>query len=68
MVTEILPTTAALGTTAFNCSVDTNVTDGEASAPNFTVAPGAKYVPLIVTELPVIPEDGVNELSVGEYA
>ena len=51
VVTEIFPTAAPLGTTAFSCVPDTNVTEGEASPANFTVAPGAKWVPLIVTVL-----------------
>jgi hypothetical protein len=65
VVTAILPVTAPLGTTAFSCVPETNVTDGEASAPNFTFASGAKCVPLIVTVLPVIPSWGLNEPQVG---
>lgn len=32
---------------------------------NFTALAPLKYVPVIVTELPVIPESGENELTVG---
>jgi hypothetical protein len=65
VVTEIFPGTAPFGTTALSCTLETNVTDGEASAPNLTVAPGTKFVPLIVTELPVIPAAGLKEPTVG---
>ena len=65
VVTEILPVTAPFGTTALIWVPDTNVTVGEAFAPNLTVAPGTKPVPLIVTVAPVIPEVGVNEVIFG---
>ena len=65
VMTEILPVTAPVGTVALIWVPDTNVTVAEAVAPNLTVAPGTKLVPLIVTVLPVIPEVGVNELTVG---
>jgi hypothetical protein len=65
VVTEIFPGTAPSGTTAFSCVADTNVTDGETSPPNLTVAPGARCVPLIVTVLPVLPDAGENESTVG---
>jgi hypothetical protein len=65
VVTEILAVTAPFGTTALIWVPDTNVTEAEATVPNLTVAPVTKFVPLIVTVLPVIPEVGVNELTVG---
>jgi hypothetical protein len=65
VVTEILAVTAPFGTTALIWVPETNVTEAEATVPNLTVAPGAKFVPLIVTVLPVIPEVGVNEPTVG---
>jgi hypothetical protein len=40
VVTEIFPALAPLGTTALSWTADTNVTDGEARVPNFTIAPG----------------------------
>jgi hypothetical protein len=43
-----------------------NVTACEAIVPNLTVAPGTKLAPVMVTVLPVIPELGVNELTVGD--
>ena len=68
VVTLIVPGTAPLGTVALSCEVDTNVIDGAARAPNFTVALCTKLVPLIVTVLPVIPDAGVNEATVGAAA
>lgn len=65
VVTEILPVMAPFGTVALICVPETNVTTVDAFNPNLTIAPGAKPVPLIVTELPVMPEVGVNELTVG---
>ena len=65
VVTEILPGIAPLGTTALSNVVFPNATDGEATPWNFTVEPGTKSVPVIVTELPVIPEAGLNEVTVG---
>ena len=65
VVTAIGACTAPSGTTALSCVPDPNVTDGDASAPNFTLAPGAKCVPLIVTDRPVFPDDGENEVTVG---
>jgi hypothetical protein len=44
-----------------------NATDGDGNAPNLTVASGTNSVPLIVTVLPVIPEAGPNELTVGGF-
>jgi hypothetical protein len=63
--TEILPGTAPLGTTAFSDVPETIVTVGDARAPNLTTAPGLKPCPLTVTVLAVIPDDGVNEPTVG---
>lgn len=65
-VTDSLPVTAPLGTTAFNSVVDTNVTDDDAVAPNSTFAPGTKLVPVSVTLVPVIPDAGANKLAVGD--
>ena len=65
-VTDSLPVTAPLGTTAFSSVVDTNVTDDDAVVPNLTFAPGTKCVPVSVTVVPVIPDVGVNELTVGD--
>jgi len=65
VVTEILPVTAPFGTVALIWVPETNMTVVEVFVPNFTVAPGTKLVPLIVTVLPVIPEAGVNEVIVG---
>jgi hypothetical protein len=64
--TEMLPAAASpLGTTARSWVVDTKLTAGDLSVPNLTVIPGTNLVPVIVTVLPVIPEEGVKELSVG---
>ena len=65
-VTDSLPVTAPLGTTAFSLLVDTNVTDGDAVAPNLTFAPGTKCDPVSVTVAPVVPDVGVKELTVGD--
>ena len=65
-VTDSLPVTAPLGTTAFSLVVDTNVADDGVLVPNSTFAPGTKLVPVTVTLVPVIPDVGVNELTVGE--
>lgn len=65
VVTEIVPVTAPFGTFAFSELVETNVTEAELSVPNLTVAFGVKSCPLIVTVLPVMPDDGKNELTVG---
>jgi hypothetical protein len=65
VVTETLPVTAPFGTVALISVPETNVTVVVALVPNLTVAPGTKPVPVMVTELPVIPEIGVNELTVG---
>lgn len=65
VVTESLPVTAPLGATAFSSVLDTNVTFGEAFEPNLTFAPGTKFLPVIVTVVPVIPEVGVNDDTVG---
>ncbi|HEY3943690.1 MAG TPA: hypothetical protein VGL78_00560 [Solirubrobacteraceae bacterium] len=65
VVTEILPATAPLGTTAFSSVLDTNDTFGDVFELNLTFAPGTKFLPVIVTELPVIPDVGVNDDTVG---
>lgn len=64
VVTEIFPGIAPLGTVAVSCAVETKVYLAP-SVPNFTLAPGTKFVPLIVTVLPVIPDAGENEDTVG---
>ena len=53
------------GTTAVSLVVDTVVTFGEVSDPKATTMPGANPLPLTVTVLPVIPFDGVNEVTLG---
>jgi hypothetical protein len=65
VVTEILPVTAPLVTTAFSSVADTNDTFGEVFEPNLTFAPGTKFFPLIVTVVPVTPDVGVNDDTVG---
>ncbi len=45
--------------------MDTKATDGDATPANLTVAPGTKFVPLTVTGDPVIPEIGLNDVTVG---
>jgi hypothetical protein len=65
VVTEIVAVLAPFGTIAVSFAVDTNVTEGELRLPNLTVAPGTKSVPLMVTWLPVIPDAGLNELTLG---
>src|ERR1700733_2173372 len=64
-VTDSLPVTAPLGTTAFSSVVDTNVAGDDAVVPNSTFAPGTKLVPVSVTLVPVIPDAGANKLTVG---
>jgi hypothetical protein len=64
VVTEILPATAALGTVAVICVADSTLYDAARPA-NFTLLAPLKFVPVIVTLLPVIAEVGVNELTVG---
>jgi hypothetical protein len=66
VVTEIFAVTAPFGTIALIWVPDTNVTEPAGFVPNLTVAPATKPVPVIVTVLPVIPEVGVNEVTVGE--
>jgi hypothetical protein len=64
VVTPMWAGTAPLGTMAVIEVPD--VTVGVAArVPNFTVAPGTNPVPVIVTELPVIPFAGANELMTG---
>jgi hypothetical protein len=65
VVTEILLDPAPSGTTAFSSLVDTNDTVGDVLEPNLTFAPGTKFVPLIVTVLPVIADVGANDATVG---
>ena len=54
-----------LGTVALIAVPETIFTEEEASVPNLTTSPGTNPVPVIDTVLPVIPEDGVKELTVG---
>lgn len=65
LLTEIVAGTAPLGTIAVSLVPEEIVTFGEASVPKVTLTAEEKADPLIVTVLPVIPEDGVNEPSVG---
>jgi hypothetical protein len=68
-LTDTVAGTAPFGTTARSCVPDRIVTLGDASAPKLTLTPGTKPVPLIVTVLPVIPEEGVNDpIGGGPYA
>jgi hypothetical protein len=64
-VTDSLPVTAPLGTTAFSPVVETNVAGDDAVVPNSTFVPGTKLVPVSVTLAPVIPDAGANEVTVG---
>ena len=61
------PTLAAAGATACSSVEDTYVTDAAAAVPNFTVASGAKSVPLIVTlsPPPTEPASGLTPVMVG---
>jgi len=64
VVTAIFPADAPSGTVALICVADCTLYDAT-RFPNFTALAPLKYVPVIVTELPVIPDAGVNELTVG---
>jgi hypothetical protein len=63
-LTEMADWTAPLGTVALSWVPEMSLAD-EASEPNFTFTPVTNPVPVIVTELPVMPEVGVNEVTVG---
>ena len=47
------------------CVADCTLNDAAGRFPNFTALAPLKLVPEIVTELPVIPDVGENELTVG---
>jgi hypothetical protein len=64
VVTETLPATAPLGTDALICVADSTLNDA-LTPPNVTLLAPLKFVPVIVTLLPVMPVVGVNELTVG---
>jgi hypothetical protein len=64
VVTEIFPATAPLGTVALICVADCTLNNAD-RLPNLTELAPLKLVPVIVTELPVIPDAGENELTVG---
>src|ERR1700747_1889507 len=65
-VTSTKPAACA-GATALSWVADTNVTKVDAVAPNFTLAPDTKLVPLIVTVLaPVVgPAIGLTLVTAG---
>ena len=64
VVTETLPATAPPGTDALICVADTTLNDAP-TPPNVTLLAPLKFVPVIVTAVPVIADVGVNELTVG---
>jgi len=64
VVTEIFPAAAPSGTVALICVAETTLNDA-VRVPNFTTVAPLKFVPVIVTALPVIPDIGVNELTAG---
>src|SRR5205807_6617112 len=64
VVTEITEAVAPLGTVVLICVADRRVKLA-ARLPNLTLLAPLRYVPVIVTRLPVIPDVGVNELIVG---
>jgi hypothetical protein len=65
VMTQTLPAAAPDGTTAVSSSADMYVTVCEYCEPNLTAAPGTKFEPWIVTMVPVIPEPGENDATVG---
>jgi hypothetical protein len=64
VVIEIVPVAAPFGTAAVICVADTTA-NWAALVPNFTAVAPLKFVPVIVTVLPVIADVGENELTVG---
>src|SRR5262249_54072473 len=60
VVTETSPATAPSGTVAVTCWSDTTVNEAR-RLPNITLDAPAKCAPVIVTELPVIPDTGEIE-------
>ena len=65
VVTEIGPGTVTIGTLALSRVGETTVNREVATAPNLTLLAPHRYVPLIVTRLPAIPDPGENEPTVG---
>src|SRR5439155_1504867 len=65
--TGTTPGVLAAGTSALSCVADTNVTVLDATAPNFTIAPGTNPVPVIATVFPppVTPALGLTTVSAG---
>src|SRR5436305_10646065 len=63
--TETMALGAPLGTTTVSDVGELKTADDAARDPNLTWAPGTKFVPVSVTMLPVTPEAGVNEVTVG---
>ena len=64
VVTEIDPAAAPFGTVASIWVSETIVNDAD-KLPNVTLVAPVRFVPLIVTPAPVIPEPGENESTVG---
>ena len=64
VVIETFPAIAPLGTVAVICVADCTLNDAD-RLPNFTPLAPPNLVPVIVTELPVIPDAGENESTVG---
>lgn len=64
-VTETLPVVVPVGTVAVIWVALTTVNDVAVFPLNFTAVTPTKLVPLIVTTVPIGPDVGVNELTVG---
>lgn len=65
VTTWTLPVLAPSGTTAFTCVLDTGLTVGDGRLLNRTTLAPFRFVPLIVTVVPVRPLAGVNDEIVG---
>ena len=64
MVTYTLPD-EPVSTTALICVAESIVNDLALTSPNFTLVVPEKFVPLIVTVVPLMADAGVNEVIVG---
>ena len=67
VTTTFLAPTVPAGVVQVIEVAETNVTDVQALPPTVTVAPGAKFVPVIVIDVPpaVLPEVGAIDVMVG---
>ena len=65
VVTEIGPFLAPVGTVAVICEPPTTEKLAETPPPNVTLAAPVKFVPVIVTAVPTLPDVGENDEIVG---